>query len=55
MGSKGGMIRTGLKYLRDCVKTGPGEAGRRIREKREDERIREARTRKMLLPPETES
>ncbi len=55
MGSKGGMIRTGLKYLRDCVKTGPGEAGRRIREKREDERIRGARTRERLLPPEGET
>ena len=52
MEGKGGMIRTGLKYLRDCVKTGPGEAGRRIREKREDERIREARTRELLLPPD---
>lgn len=49
MGNKDGMIRTGLKFLRDSVKICPGEAGRRIREKQEDERIREARTRKVQL------
>lgn len=49
MSGKDGMIRTGLKFLWDSVTICPGEAGRRIREKQEDERIREARTRKVQL------
>ena len=47
-----GMIRTGLKYLRDCLKAGPGEAGRRVREKREDARVRAERERTEPLTPE---
>ena len=46
-------IRDGImgaaRFLRDSIKICPGEAGRRIREKQEDERIREARTRKVQL------
>jgi len=33
-------LKEGTRFLKHCVTVGPGEAGRRIREKREDERIR---------------
>lgn len=45
-------VKDGLRYLKVCVKAGPGEAGRRIREKQEDIRIREERERGPVLLPE---
>ena len=42
MGIKDGMIQA-ARFVRDSVKICPGEAARRIREKREDERIFKAR------------
>lgn len=44
-------LREGLRYLRTCRAAGPGEAARRRREKREDERIRAERERKEPLTP----
>ncbi len=52
MKGKGGLIPEGLRYLRDCIKTCPGEAARRVREKREDTRIRAEQTRSLLIPEE---
>ena len=48
-----GMIRTGLCFLRDCVKICPGEAARRVREKQEDARIRSVRARGLQFRPES--
>ena len=45
-------LKERLRWLRDCLTVGPGEAGRRVREKREDLRIRNERSRKELLTPE---
>ncbi len=52
MKTNDGVIRTGVRFLRDCVKTGPGEAARRIREKREEAYIRSERTQGTLLTQE---
>ncbi len=48
-----GIIRTGLRFLRDCVKICPGEAVRRVREKQEDARIRAERAQRPQFTPET--
>ena len=45
-------VKEGLRYLRNCQTAGPGEAARRIREKREDQRIRAERERKEPLTTE---